>query len=194
MATPNDTDDQSKAADEAVRTARTVTDETALVGEQAARTGADIARRSAETARETLQSGLNTATQSFQRITDQFTQVLGFNGPQAEELARRSSQNLQAVSQASTVMVKGAQDVSREWFNAAQERLTKGMDGLNRLAGTRSVQDFVAVQSDLVRDDLEQVIATNQRLAELSVRVADEAAQIIQTQANSDANQARRAA
>ena len=193
MATPNDTDDQSKAADEAARTARTVTDETALVGEQAARTGADIARRSAETARETLQSGLNTATQSFQRITDQFTQVLGFNGPQAEELARRSSENLQAVSQASTVIVKGAQDVSREWFNAAQERLTKGMDGLNRLAGTRSVQDFVAVQSDLVRDDLEQVIATNQRLAELSVRVAEEAAQIIQAQANSN-TEARRAA
>ena len=67
------------------------------------------------------------------------------------------------------------------------------MDGLNRLAGTRSVQDFVAVQSDLVRDDLEQVIATNQRLAELSVRVAEEAAQIIQAQANSN-TEARRAA
>src|SRR3954447_1760105 len=193
MATPNDTNDQNKAADEAARTARTVTDEAARVGEQAARTGADVARRSAETARDTLQSGLNTATETFQRITDQFTQVLGFNGPQAEELARRSSQNLQAVSQASTVMVKGAQDVSREWFNAAQERLTKGMDGLNRLAGCRSVQDFVAVQSDLARDDLQQIIATNQRLAELSVRVAEEAAQIIQAQANSNANQARRA-
>ena len=194
MATPNDTNDQSKAADEAARTARTVTDEAARVGEQAARTGVDIARRSAETARGTLQSGLNTATETFQRITDQFTQVLGFSGLQSEELARRSSQNLQAVSQASTVIVKGAQDVSREWFNSAQERLTKGMDGLNRLAGARSVQDFVAVQSDLARDDLQQVIDTNKRVAELSVRVADEAAQIIQTQANSDANQARRAA
>ena len=182
MATRND-NDQNKAADEAARTARTVTDEAARVGEQTARAGADMARRSTETARDTFQSGLNTANETFRRMSDQFTQVLGFNGPQAEELARRSSQNLQAVSQASTVIVKGAQDVSREWFNAAQERLTKGMDGLNRLAGCRSVQDFVAVQSDLVRDDLEQVIATNQRLAELSVRVADEAAQIIQTQA-----------
>src|SRR3954469_3194330 len=138
MATPNDTNNQNKAADEAARTARTVTDEAARVGEQAARTGVDIARRSAETARGTLQSGLNTATETFQRITDQFTQVLGFNGPQSEELARRSYQNLQAVSQASTVIAKGAQEVSQEWVNFAQERLMKNMDCLNRLAGCRS--------------------------------------------------------
>jgi phasin family protein len=194
MATPNDTNDQSKAADEAAHTARTVTDEAARVGEQTARAGADLARRSTETARDTVQTGLNTATQTFQRMTDQFNQVLGFNGPQSEELARRSSQNLQAVSQASTLLVKGAQDVSREWVNSAQDRLQKNIDALNRLAGCRSVQDLVATQSDLVRDGLQQVIDTNKRVAELSVRVADEAARAIQAQANSDANQARRAA
>src|SRR5215211_8572783 len=100
MATRDDAKDQTKAADEAARTARTVTDEAARVGEQTARAGADVFRRSTETARDGLQQGLNTATLSFQRINDQFTQGLGFNGPQAEELARRSSQNLQAVSQA----------------------------------------------------------------------------------------------
>ena len=194
MATRNDNNDQSKAADEAARTARTVTDEAARVGEQTARAGADLARRSTETARDAVQTGLNTATQTFQRMTDQFNQVLGFNGPQAEELARRSSQNLQAVSQASTVLARGAQEVSQEVFGLVQDRLQKNIDALNRLAGCRSVQDFVAVQSDLARDDLQQVIDTNRRIAELSVRVADEAAQIIQTQANSDANQARRAA
>ena len=47
---------------------------------------------------------------------------------------------------------------------------------LSRLAGVRSVQDFVAVQSDLVRDGLQQVIDTNKRVAEVSVRIADEAA------------------
>src|SRR3954463_7917354 len=92
MATRNDTD-QNKAADEAGR-----------VGEQTARAGADIANRSTETARSAMEAGLNTATQTFQRAADQFTNVLGFSGPQAEELARRSSENVQAVTQASTVL------------------------------------------------------------------------------------------
>jgi hypothetical protein len=54
------------------------------------------------------------------------------------------------------------------------------------------VQDFVAVQSDLVRDNLQQVIDTNKRVAEVSMRVAEEAARSIQAQGN--AHQPRRAA
>jgi phasin family protein len=187
-------DEQDHKAAEAARTARTVTDEAARVGEQTARAGADVFRRGTETARDNLQSGLNTANLSFERINDQFTQALGFNGPQAEELARRSSENLQAVSQASSVLARGFQEVSHEVLGFAQERVQKNMDGLSRLAGVRSVQDFVAVQSDIVRDNLQQVIDTNKRIAELSVRVADEAARSIQVQADKNANQARRAA
>lgn len=62
------------------------------------------------------QSGLNAAAETYKRAADQFTQALGFAGPHAEELARRSSQNIEAMSQASTVLTKGAQDISREWF------------------------------------------------------------------------------
>ena len=193
MSTRND-HDQNKAADEAARTARTVTDQAARVGEQTARAGADIANRGTETARNAVEAGLNTATQTFQRVSDQFTKVLGFSGPQAEELARRSSENVQAVTQASTVLARGAQEVSLEVFGLIQDRVQKNLDAVNRVVGTRSVQDFVAVQSDLARDTLQQVIATNKRIAEVSLRIADEASRIIQARANQNAQQARRVA
>ena len=153
-----------------------------------------MARRGTETAQNTVESGLNTATQTLQHMADQFTQVLGFNGPQAQEAVRRSSENLQAVTQAGTVLARGAQEVSQEVFGLIQERLTKNVDAVNRLVGTRSVQDFVAVQSDLARDSLQQVIDTNKRVAEVSLRIADEAGRIIQAQADKNAKQVRRVA
>jgi phasin family protein len=75
-----------------------------------------------------------------------------------------------------------------------QDRLQKNIDAVNRLVGTRSVQDFVAVQSDLARDTLQQVFDTNKRIAEVSLRIANEASQIIQAQADKNAKQVRRVA
>ena len=87
------------------------------------------------------------------------------------------------MTEASTVITKGAQELSRELINFAQDRHAKNIEGIKRLAGCRSVQDLIAVQSDLLRDGVQELISTNKRFAELSVRLANEAAQPFQNRA-----------
>src|SRR4051812_38679667 len=139
-----------------------------------------IARDAAENASESVQSGVSAAVKSFERAGDQITNILGFSGPKAEELARRSSKNIEAVSQANTVLVRGFQDVSQELFELAQERLKQNTEALSRIAQCRSVQDLVAAQSDLARDNLQQLLEAPRRLAQLSLRPAEGAARTIE--------------
>ena len=146
-----------------------------------------------ENARDTMESGLNSTVQIFRRAADQFTQVLGLAGPQAEELARKSSQNIEALSQASNILVKGAQEFSREWFELMQDHMSKNIDAMNRLASCHSLQDFVSVQGDIARDRLGHTVESSRRLATIWLRVADEAARVIQSQAGRNAGEMQKA-
>jgi hypothetical protein len=100
------------------------------------------------------------------------------------EQTHRTSENIQAVIRASSVLVRGAREASREVLDLAHEQLTANMSTSKRLADVRSVQAFVAAQSDLMRDNLRLAIDTNRRIAKLSVRIADEATGAIQAQAD----------
>ena len=126
---------------------------------------AESTNAQAESVRDAMESGLNNTVENFQKATDQFTQAVGFAGPQAEELARRSAENIEAVAEAST----------------------KNLDAMSRLASCRSLHDFVAVQSDIARDRLGHNLESSRRLAEASLRVADEAGRVIQSQAGRNA-------
>jgi hypothetical protein len=171
---------QDAEADDAGDYARAFA-EAAKASEQAMRVGLDIAWRAAEAARENIES----AVQGFQRATEQLTQAAG---PEAQELTRQSSENVGAVSQVSTVLASGLQGASREWFGLARERLAKNIEAFGRLARCRSPQDLIIVQSDLARDNIQQAIETSRRVGQVSLRIAQDAAGILQTEARQNAN------
>jgi phasin family protein len=134
-----------------------------------------------EAGRETL----STAAQGAQRFTDQVTQIFGLTGERSEELTRRSSQNLEAMTQASSAVARGFQDLSREWFSLVQETTQKNIEGFAALARCRTVPELLSAQANLVQNTLQQTIDGTRRMAEVSSRVMTDASQNVVAQANS---------
>ena len=168
--------------------------EAAEVGQHVAHIGTDIAQSVTGISQQAVQSTLNMAVQVAERSVDQFASVFGFSGREAQEAAQQSSQNLQAIAECTTVLAQGVQDISREWLDWAQKRMQRQLEGLDALLRSRTPQDLIAAQSDLLRGNLELLLDSSRRIAETSVHVAEEAGMKITAHAESTAARARRAA
>jgi phasin family protein len=139
-------------------------------------------RDNAEKAQDTMRSGLNSASENTRRFTDQVTQAYGITGEGREELTRQGAQSLEMMTQASTMLTRGVQNLSREWFSLTQERLQKNVDDFGVLARCQSLPDFMAAQSAIMRHNLEQTIEGTRRIAEVATRVANEAGQTLKAE------------
>jgi len=134
-----------------------------------------------------------TGADGVRRVADEFGRVFGLTG-QNEDLTRQATQNLEAITQTGSVLARGFQELSREWLDLVQERFQKNAEGVTRLAQCRTLPDLAAAQSDLVRDNLQQIIDVTRRVAERSMRVADEAGKAIAAETKQAAERFRRAA
>src|SRR4051794_19576163 len=96
-------------------------------------------------------------------------------GEDGERLARQSGQNVEAITKFGTVLTQAYQDTPREWYGLAQKQLQRNLEGLSKLAHCRSVQDFAATQSGLVRESLRYMVEDAGSIVEISLRAVDEA-------------------
>ncbi len=194
MPTHKTSDEKTNKVPEVAHAARVVADEVTDASDHAARASAEIAQSNAETVRQIMQSGLSVATQAAERSVEQFTAIFGLSGERAEETAQQSSRNIKAIAECNAVLVRGFQDISREWASLAQDQLQRNLDAFNAVLRSRSWPDLVAAQSSLARDNLELLVTNTRRLAELSIGVASEAAEKITAEAEESAKRLRRAA
>ena len=156
--------------------------------------GAEGTQVMARTMQEAVQTSLSTASELARLSTDQAMQLFNTRKGDTRSLGDETSRNLQALAQSGTVLARGVQDVSREWFELSQKRLLKNLDGLSSLAQCRSVPDFMAVQTSLIRDNLEQTLDNSRRMAELTRQLADEASRIVTAQSEKSLQRVSRAA
>jgi phasin family protein len=162
---------ERKIADEANRVTRTVAD----FGEHAARTNVDMIQSGMEIVRHLWQSTAELTSSFANRATDQFGRALGVAGGETEATAQQSSRNLTAIMQSSQSLNEGFRKVSDEWFKFVRTRMERTFEHTDKVLRTRSPQELAAVQTEVLRDHLEGLVHSTQRIAQVSQQTADEA-------------------
>src|SRR5689334_9824586 len=123
----------AQKAKEGARAAEAVADKTADASRAAAKANSEILRTQIETAQHAVRSGLETGMRSIEGLTQNLSRAFGASTPNPD-LADQSAKNIQAVSQASTALAKGAQDASRAWFELTQKTVRSNLEALGQFA------------------------------------------------------------
>jgi phasin family protein len=162
----------------------------AEAGEEVARAGASVLKQNAETLQDAWRLGLDMATSVVGRSTEQFGRTLGLSGDGVQQATERSARNTQTVLYTGTAAAKVMGGISHEYFQMVRHQLEKNMNHMNELWSCRTPQDFAAVQSDMVRETVETVLESSRRIADMSIKMADDAGK----QINKTMEEMRRAA
>ena len=95
------------------------------------------------------------------------------------EEGMRTTRGVETLSKASSLMMQGMQEVSREWMGMTQDNLRRGTDMLQQMSQVKSLPDMLDAQADLMRESLERMIESARRIGEISVRTATEASDAV---------------
>jgi len=174
---------------------QTKRDEAAYKNAEAARARvemlADFRQRATEDAWKSMRGSVEAASQEVQNASDRFARTLGYSGEEGERLARQSGQNVDAITKFGTVLTQAYQDTLRDWYGLAQRQLQRNLEGLSKLAHCRSVQEFAATQSGLVRESLQHVVEDSRLIVEISLKAVNDASKAVSGTAQGNGAQGR---
>jgi Phasin protein len=167
-----------KAGKEFAEGVSRVKDAAARASDQSMRAGIEMFQRNAETVQHTIQSSAKLASTMAECSADQFGRVFGFS---SGELTERSSRNMEAVVQSGTIVTEMMQRMCVECGDIARARMERGLKRMGSLVRSRSPQDIVALQSEILRDNLETFLGFARKAGEHSTRLVEEAQRRIES-------------
>jgi hypothetical protein len=147
----------------------------AQAGEEVAQASSHVLQQNAEMLQNTWRLGVDVATSMMGRSTDQLGRTFGLEGDEAQRATERSARNAEAIMYSASAVAKGMNGVSREYFEFVRQHVERSMDRINELWRCRTPYDVAAVQTDLVRDTIRNAMDASRRMADMSLKVADDA-------------------
>jgi hypothetical protein len=136
---------------------------------EASRDASETGRRAAEKAGETGRRGVEAVQGATERASELASEMYSRS-------ARETTQGLEAAVKYGTVLASGMQTLWQEMIGCAQDAMQRNVDGLQNMMRSRSPGDFLAAQTDLIREEMQAFIDSGSRISEVSARIASDAA------------------
>jgi hypothetical protein len=158
-------------------------DETRKMSAAAADASASTAREATDLIRdqfETVQRAWEVAAEAAKSIVarpiDQLSRASGLVGKNGNLGMQQSLRNAETVMESGTAIASAIHDISREVVELTSHRLQQNLNVIDALAKCRSPEEVVRTQSEFVRQQIGDYVQSTRRIAEISLHMADEAA------------------
>ena len=151
--------------------------------ERAADVNSEFMTRQAEMLREVWQCGGELASHFASRSVHHFDRALGVEGERSPE-GVLPFPSFGALVQSGSAVARGAQAISAECVDLMLQRTQRSLEHADVIMGSKTAQDFTAAQTEAFRDQVESVIETARRIAEITLRTTHELSRQVKASAS----------
>jgi len=142
--------------------------------------------------KENMEKAMQASTEAAQKGYEQYMAFAKENGEKFSQqvfknygqLSDLQKENAEAMMQSGTIWVKGVENVSKELMALAQASFEANMNAAKQLMGVKNIKEAMDLQSELARAHMDKVMADSTKVTEMSMKVANEAFQPLQTRMN----------
>ena len=110
---------------------------------------------------------LTIASHFAERSSSQLARSIGLSDDKAQRATEQSSRNIDAVLQSTRAYADAFQSISRELSGFCKERLDRNFEKMSALMRSRTPQELIAAQSDLLRDNMEGFLQTSRAVGSI---------------------------
>ncbi|PWC82044.1 hypothetical protein TSH100_25230 [Azospirillum sp. TSH100] len=177
--------DTTTGVRETANLAKGTVEEMTRASEATTRRAADAVRSIGETTVETSAQAVDAGLDAGRKVmdaadvagprTEQFQRLMGLSKEAQGEVASQTRETMDVMVQCGSVLADGLQNAWREWMGLAQDVASRNAEGMNALMRSRSVPDFYATQSRMLKDNMQLVLSRSVKISELSASTANTA-------------------
>jgi len=172
------TENTRRTAEAGAASVRSAVETGAETTQRAIRTGADNVQRVTETGNDVLRQAADTT----RDLTQQWSALVSFNTPEAENAVRRANAALQAANQTGSVIAQIAQETFSTWADYAKRVTERRVETFRHLTTLRSPATALDLQGEHLRAEIdlfvEHATRSTERTAALFREAGDKTKQV----------------